>query len=191
MKNRKLIKSMAFFVAMILTFLCVSTGMTVSPQEIAEDSVQFSDEETFSLDQNPTPLEPAALYEMEENRREFSTSFMQDDRSKLAIVTEEPMHYVDEQGNWQNIDNTLISATDSLGNEIIENKAGNMKVQLPKILNADETVNIIKDEYQISFKIEDAAGDSDCLVAESSQNEDMYEIDIVIFVLSRIDVQNT
>lgn len=133
MKNRKLIKSMAFFMAIMITFMCFSTGMTVFPKELSEDSVQFPNEETFSLDQNPATLEPAALYEMEENRREFSTSFMQDDRSKLAIVTEEPMHYEDEQGKWQNIDNTLISATDSLGNEIIENKAGNIKVSFPRL----------------------------------------------------------
>ncbi len=165
--------------------------MAVSPQGLPEDLGDFSSDANISLDSELTQFEPSALYEIEEDRGAFSKFFMQDDRSKLAVVMQTPMHYQDDQGDWQDIDNTLVNTKDSLGNEILENKAGDVTLQLPKVLTADETVNVMKDDYQVSFKIKDVVQDSDGLVEETSSDEDLYEIDVVAQSLETISEKST
>ena len=76
-----------------VAFLCF--GMLLSTLPLVNAQVQKSDEYEVG--------------EMVEKREMYSKHFQNEDGTIRAVTYNEPIHYQDSNGDWKNIDNTIIS----------------------------------------------------------------------------------
>ena len=67
--------------------------------------------------------EPLIIGEAEEKRTEDTKYFELDDGTTIAAVYAMPVHYQDENGAWQDIDNTLIEAVSAASEQEAEDLA--------------------------------------------------------------------
>jgi hypothetical protein len=65
----------------------------------------------------------------------------------------EPVHYR-KDGVWQDIDNTLVSAKNTAGDEVLVNTAGSFGVELPVELSPRKPIVISKNQYALGFILE-------------------------------------
>ena len=93
--------------------------------------------------------------EITEKRDQFTKHFSKDNQTEVAIVSASPLHYKDDEGKWQDIDNTLISEKDAQGNDVFVNEKNDVKVSLPKTLEQGKAVSISSDDYNLSFTMTD------------------------------------
>jgi RHS repeat-associated protein len=88
------------------------------------------------------------------DKREKSTKvYRKDDGSFEAAIFDTAVHYKDSQGQWKDIDNSLIDVKDEKGNDILKNKENSFDVEISKNANSDKLVNIKKDGYELSWNI--------------------------------------
>ncbi len=106
-------------------------------------------------------------YEEDASLRSVNTKhFHYGNGGYIAALYTDPVHYLDEDGQWQDIDNTLILNKPSLGDKLsailgikddllnvayYENKANDFKVRLPQYLKSDAPVQVDYEGYSISF----------------------------------------
>ncbi len=90
------------------------------------------------------------LYEAEPLREEYVKHFHLEDGSYVAAQYPLPVHYMDGNGNWQDIDNTL---TEDSGGEF---STSNARVKFSKKINGSGKVFALKDgEYSVTMSIID------------------------------------
>ncbi|KOA20845.1 tRNA nuclease WapA precursor [Clostridium homopropionicum DSM 5847] len=109
---------------------------------------QFSETEAQAAAKNP----PKILKEVKEKREENIKHFLLEDNTYEAVIYNDPVHYK-ENGEWKDIDNTLVEATDESGNSVLENKDNDFKVKISKKSNSENLISINKDKYEISWKM--------------------------------------
>ena len=73
------------------------------------------------------------IFEVEELRDETVKHFRLEDGSYIAAQYDKPIHYLDENGKWQDIDNTLAES----GSEI---STGNARVKFAKKITGNESI---------------------------------------------------
>ena len=78
---------------------------STSPTAGLSDEVQQTDVEAFAYEAEAQPAQ--ILFEEESLRGENVKQFRMDDGSYVAVQYDTPVHYMDENGQWQDIDNTL------------------------------------------------------------------------------------
>ena len=122
------IKSLAAFlsVLMILTTLPFSTF-----------AISLGDSDDSPVDYSLNRLSEA--FEVEDLRSEFVKHFRLEDGSYIAAQYDVPVHYLDENGEWQDIDNSL----SDIGNEYSTNNA---KIKFAKKITGNENVFTLHDE---------------------------------------------
>lgn len=97
------------------------------------------------------------IAELEDERTERSKVFLLDDGTKMLAEYNEPIHYLDEKGEWMNIDNSLVikqfkATQDEVSSDcIFTNKAGNFDVLFSKKAHKDNMVSMSSDDYAISW----------------------------------------
>ena len=91
------------------------------------------------------------LDELTERRTEFTKEFLMSNGLHMAAVYDNAVHY-QENGQWQEIDNTLKLSAGRVGN-VYTNTAGNWHVLFPQNLTPDSGISITKDEYVLSFRM--------------------------------------
>jgi RHS repeat-associated protein len=112
---------------------------------------------------------PRIIGEVTDMREEYTKHFLNDDYSYEAVVYPEPVHYL-EDGEWREVDNTLIETDDTSvtssdvsmagltkGN-VLKNQANDYEVRFAKNANSNKLVQIKKDGYEISWTVADAKG---------------------------------
>ncbi len=85
--------------AFFLTFVFLFVILPASVLAVEQDADVF-------YDSGLVP-QPTVVQEVEELRGEDSKHFQMSDGSYLAVAYGEPVHYQDEEGAWQDIDNAL------------------------------------------------------------------------------------
>jgi len=86
------------------------------------------------------------LYEIAEDRTEYSKSFRLSNGTTVAAVYADPVHY-EKDGTWQDIDNTLKTTTDGK----FTNTAGAWSVALPQSISKTAPVTVTRNGYSLSF----------------------------------------
>ena len=97
-------------------------------------------------------VENIIIGELTDKRDQYTKTFLRDDNTQVAIVSAQPLHYK-ENGKWVDIDNTLVSATDKDGNEILTNSKNSFKVELPTQLKNGKNITVKYNNYSISFNL--------------------------------------
>ena len=95
------------------------------------------------------------LAEDESLRTENEKHFRMSDGTYMAAVYEVPVHYLDENGEYQDIDNTLESA--ETGEAALETRDSGRKVKFAKNAGKKKLVTIQEKGYHVSWGYEGAA----------------------------------
>lgn len=116
-------------------------------------------------------LEKSELTEIVALREESVKTFMKEDGGYIAAIYGEAVHYQDENGTWQEIDNTLhskqltssqlsqmgIKGTAAFSTAYLENASSSFKVQLPQVLTKTAPITISHQGYSLGFTFQDLA----------------------------------
>jgi hypothetical protein len=139
MKKRKCLRSI---LSILLTVILVVGILPASAaQKAAGETVSRITGEEISL------------------REENVKHFLCEDGTYVAAVYAEPVHYQDETGDWQEIDNTLqAKAVD--GKTVYEPAASGLDIKIPKKFEGEQELTVSKDGYTIGLGV-------------SAQNEDV------------------
>ena len=88
-----------------IAIIAVSLPLSIVAQEIDEILNDLSDNATIG---------EKGIFELEEARTETTKTFRLEDGSYYVAQYDTQIHYLDELGEWQNIDNTLHTAANSI-----------------------------------------------------------------------------
>lgn len=154
-------KGIKTFCKVLSVFLAVLFVIEILPlQVMAEEFTDAVAEKQFIEDfvNNPTDAEKGAeaeiLYEVEEKRDEHTKVYKKSNGTYTAVITEEPLHYLDE-GVWKEINNSMI-----LNGSIYTNLNNLFNVELPKNIDEDKELTVEKDGYELSFSVDNIENSS-------------------------------
>ena len=168
-------------ITMFLTIVMISSSlptMAFAERMYKEDITStVEQQQTKSTDVKVKKKEPKILKEIVEKRESNIKHFLLDNFSYEAVVYNQPVHYL-ENGQWQDIDNSLVdpasnedvnsninqdpenkfgSGTEEEGTKyVLENKANDFKVKIAKNTKSSKLVSVKKGEYEISWDLPDA-----------------------------------
>ena len=138
-------------IATLLTFLMV---FYLFPLSCFGDTVLVEDSSTKEVSSIKEKLPVVEVYDL---RTEKVKHFRLEDGTYIAAQYEVPVHYLDENGKWTDIDNTLteeeIKSLSDFSGYTAENKA---KVKFAKNTNSSKTFSIKYGDYKLSFGLIDA-----------------------------------
>ncbi len=151
-------KILSTILSVILLFYVLPT--TAMAEEI--NSALNRNEDLEELLSNPVEVEDvsaaAIIGEVKEKRDEYTKVFKKGDGSYTAMMSAEPLHYLSD-GVWENIDNSMIFS----GGNYTNNK-NEFNVELPKKIDENKKLIIEKDNYSLSFTVDDVEEDSTAVV---------------------------
>ena len=102
-----------------------------------------------NIEENDTGISGLLDVELIEKRGEFEKHFINEDGSITAYSYANPIHYQDVDGNWIDIDNTLIRNDDGFRNTNNPNE-----IRLSAVAKDNNLVSIKQGEYEISWGIQ-------------------------------------
>ncbi len=154
-------KGIKLFCKILSIFLAFLFIMEILPlQVMAEEFTDAVAHKRFleNLVNNPADAEKDAeaeiLYEVEEKRDEYTKVYKKSDGTYTAVMTEEPMHYLNN-GVWEEIDNSMI-----LSGSLYTNLSNLFNVELPANINENKNLTVEKDGYELSFSVDDIENSS-------------------------------
>ncbi|MDR0314351.1 MAG: DNRLRE domain-containing protein, partial [Oscillospiraceae bacterium] len=100
-----------------------------------------------------TENKAAIVGEVISGRQAFSKVLRREDNSYVAVSFGEPIHYQDDNGDWHDIDNTLVETQNEDGQTVFKNTADDISIELPLSFD-DGPVRVEKDDLSVSFKIQ-------------------------------------
>ena len=142
----------------------LSTGMEESSNVTATQALE-NDEQTVHNAGLP-------VFEVEELREETVKHFRLEDGSYLAASYVEPVHYLDDDGNWQDIDNRLLSS----GSEFSTSDA---KIKFAKKITGNETLFTLHDgNEKITMGLVGAIKKTEGVVTSDHSTDDNEETEL-------------
>lgn len=132
--------------AILLSFLLICT---MFPLTVFADFFEDVSEETKNADNNANERQ-GDVFEVKELRESNVKYFRLEDGSYIAAQYNVPVHYLDSNGEWQDIDNTLTES----GNEY---SIGNSRIKFAKKIVGNENLFTIHDgNKKISLSLDNA-----------------------------------
>ena len=151
-------KGLKTMVKVLSVFLTVLMVLQIAPMQLIanayteamaiknmprEDVTTFTNDEYFSAE---------ILYEVEEKRDEFTKVYKKNDGSYTAMVSSEPLHFI-QDGKWTDIDNTLVNSVED-GKSVFKNTNSMFDIMFPDVLSENSGIEIKNDEYSLSFSLQ-------------------------------------
>lgn len=130
----------------------LSKLIKIGDSEISED---ISPDLGFSEDTEDNK-KSKILCEVEEKREEFTKHYMTEDKGYIAVVYDGPVHYIEEDGKWEDIDNTLCQVTKANGDKVYKNNKSSINVEFADSVNSEKLVSITDKNYNISWDLIDS-----------------------------------
>ncbi len=90
--------------------------------------------------------EPYIVRELTDRRTEYEKHFLLSNGQYTVAAYGTPVHYKDENGNWQDIDNSLRTDGDT-----ITNGDSNLQTEFTRYLSADGTVKLTANDHTITW----------------------------------------
>lgn len=134
-----------------------------------------------------TILEDAeVLAELTERRTEYTKEYKLSNGLSMAVVYPQAVHY-EEDGQWKEIDNTLISAGNSL-KDGYTNTAGPWQVNFPRAIAGSNAVSITKDGYTLQFYMSGQllASDGSAKLMTATAESGSFSVDAVQASLAEV-----
>ena len=96
--------------------------------------------------------------ELEEERTEFSKTFDNLDGTLSTEITQVPQHFMNEQGQWKDIQNNLVSNN----NGGYANKENKFSVEFDEKINNESTgLKLKEDEYELNLQLTNLVNESE------------------------------
>lgn len=133
--------------------LCLAIILTVQMSGILEISAQAT---STSQDTTvATEEKPEIIGEDISKRDEKVKHFRMSDGSFMAVSYGTPVHFKDDSGNWQDINNTPIMATDAEGIETYQISNGDTSINFASTLETGHCLTISVDNKAIEMSLLD------------------------------------
>ena len=113
-------------------FLAILMIMTSIPLSIFAVNIQSNSESQSSNEDDSVNL-VKNIFEIEELRGETVKHFRLEDGSYVAAQYDKPIHYLDENGEWQDIDNTLAESNSDI-------TTSNARIKFAKKITGNEEI---------------------------------------------------
>ena len=183
MKEGKIRMSTKRFLKWIAGFMSVIMLVTILPMQAiaqqvhaleAASSITLSEEEILATlpQEEGQPMIAPILEEVEEKRDAFTKHFMTSDHTFIAATYPYAVHY-EEDGAWQEIDNTLQLKTDSEQGDYYENTASSTHVRFAETSDQEQLVTIQTDENVLAWGLSTEENTS---VQEDASAEENIEL---------------
>lgn len=156
-------KSLPIFLAFLMVIYAVP--LSVFANSLTDDSETDEQELVIPSETNSTEKEePYVLNEVESLRTENSKTFRLSDGTFAAIAYDEPVHYKDENGKWQEYDNTLViessensnqqsTAADDIENTALKAAKSETNIKFAKNSNSSSLVKITNGKKSIKLTL--------------------------------------
>lgn len=167
-KNKK---TMCKILSVFLAFLIVAQ---ILPLQVLAESVtdaiahkEFIEDVLYNPTSEDNTSDAEILYEVEEKRDEYTKVYKRSDGTYTAIMTEEPLHYLND-GVWEEINNSM-----SLNGNLYTNLDNLFNVELPETIDSNENLTVEKDGYELSFSVDNieessAVVENDIVVSDTN-----------------------
>lgn len=123
------------------------TLMPLTTEELSESL----DERRDTLEENQSA--PLILEELHNKRSLNGKHFRTDNGSFVSVVYKEPIHF-EKEGQWLEIDNTLVQKEDESIGKFYQNKAGETTVKFPETTSETELISLEKGSYHLTWKLD-------------------------------------
>ena len=144
--TNKLFKVLSLFLVAVMVFQLLPVNMIVIAAESANIVGSASATQNATLNTGYQRLKTAEVVEEDVTKRgEYYKEFVLNNGLRMATLYPYAVHY-EEDGQWKEIDNTLIATGDHY-----TNTAGEWSVSFPKSMNRNTAVSIQKDGYTLQF----------------------------------------
>ena len=153
MKKQKLLKRI---VTMVLCLVLAVNGIRLDV--FATNLPETETAETVAESELPeeTEKEVYIVSEVVEKREQNAKHFRMSDGSVMVAVYPYDVHYTDENGEWKDIDNSLVSDTDE-SDSVYGNRKNETFVKFMKKSNKNKLFTFTKDGYKIKVAIDDVS----------------------------------
>lgn len=92
--------------------------------------------------------------EILEKRGKFEKHFLKEDGTIEAYVYPKAVHFKNNEGQWKDIDDTLMLKRDEKGNEVFKNKSNEYTIEFSKNADAGKLFRIRENSFEISWSME-------------------------------------
>ena len=133
-------------VSLLLTIIMV---INLLPLGIFAEEVK-SASQIGQTSSKPAEEPTRIVEEVPSKRTEFTKEFKLNNGLHMVAVYPEAVHFETEDGQWEDIDNTL-TLTGFGNNAVYTNTAGVWEVSFPQSMNSTKQVSISKDGYTLAF----------------------------------------
>lgn len=130
------------------TFPAAVTATTDAPEDIAPEPGSESDER--NADKSEPVYESRIIGEDITRRERGEKHFRKEDGSFVQVSYGEPVHY-EKNGQWEEIDNTLVEKTKADGTPYLTNKSSDVRVELPAATGKKEPVKVSYGKHTLSW----------------------------------------
>lgn len=168
MKAPRMTKVLSFLMALVFCLYLVPTEALAV--EVKKNALEAASE--YARDYDPVDS-PDIVSEIASSRDEYQKEYLLSNGQHLLTVYPTAVHYADENGKWQEIDNTL-HATSMDGKRVYRNTAGLWDVTLPSSLSGADPVTVARGDSALSFRFAGQLLQDDVLTAKLARmNEDI------------------
>lgn len=152
-KARKFLASM-IILAIIIESLPLNAVFATADERTYKDQIrdqlQMYEETEGTIDGNYNPDDVTIIEEVQSKRTANSKTFLKSDGTFEVYYFEDVINYLDDSGDWIEIDNTLVDD----GTSYI-NTNNIYSLQLPKNLSESSKIRFSMNDYQIDWSIPD------------------------------------
>lgn len=138
MKNKRWMRFLAMTLAVTVLATTVDTTLLAAPETATEEAVTEQEMERL-ITEDTGESDAVILSEVEEEREEDSKTFYMSDGSFMVAQYDVPIHYEDEEGEWQEIDRTL---------ELETEEGAAMTAEAVHLEDAEEDAQEISEEIE-------------------------------------------
>lgn len=160
MKAPRMTKVLSFLMALVFCLYLVPTEALAV--EVKKNALEAASE--YARDYDPVDS-PDIVSEIASSRDEYQKEYLLSNGQHLLTVYPTAVHYADENGEWQEIDNTL-HATSMDGKRVYRNTAGLWDVTLPSSLSGADPVTVARGDSALSFRFAGQLLQDDVLTAK-------------------------
>lgn len=173
MKKSKMLKVIATILMLTFMIQMVPFSAIAAGDEITEvlDPESIITEIPYDTTLEESPETKEIVSEETAKRSENEKHFKLEDGSFVIAQYPDAVHYEDENGNWVDIDNTLIAeeATDANDFDGYTNKDNDFNVKLAEN-GKDQLLRIEEDDFSISMKLDEEDAAQSFITVENNNN---------------------
>lgn len=182
-------KRISLITKIVAVFMTILLVVQIIPSSLinvsAETLLGEAEIESYSNSVSQVEEEPIILGEDIELRDSSNIKhFMMSDGTTKAIIYNEDVHYMDDEGLWQDIDNTLYTSDSdkSNGDELLEydgyeTQKNKFKVKFAKNSNQKKLVSVKTEDYSMSFSLVADSNKGKSVLSSSMEQEKKKKTD--------------